>query len=460
MVSDFLPFYARFDGVDDVADVVVSYPGAGGEADADLEEALADAVDIGGRVAVDGLAVHGLPQGAALNVGAVEANAQGLHVVVGLAVGGGRRGLVDDTGGASDGALDHGAVGLVLTLYPQRGVERGCAEPEVGVVLRPGVAVHGDAVDFPEELAVELLDMAVVGDVGVEHGHLAAADARADVAHAVVVAYGLVLVVGVRLAGLGGVPHHPLAVGGVAADQGAAARGGDHLVAVERQHPELSERAQLLPVETRAEALGGVLDHRDAVAPGHLHDAADVVGHAVKGHRDDGLGLAAGLRQAVPDGPLEQLRVHVPARRLGVDEHRRGAAVRHRVGRGAEGERLHDDLVAGDYAARHQGQVDGGGAGRQGNDPAVERGAPLAAIDKFLKVLLESVDVRTQRHDPVLGERLLDELHLIARHMRQAQYYPVSHIFSCVLCCLLVLRYHSSAASHGSFQRTTRHGLP
>lgn len=47
---------------DDVADVVVGDAGAGGEAEADLEEALADAVGVGGAAGEDGLFVHGFPE--------------------------------------------------------------------------------------------------------------------------------------------------------------------------------------------------------------------------------------------------------------------------------------------------------------------------------------------------------------------------------------------------------------
>ena len=54
--------YSGFDFIDDVADVGIGDPGAGGEADAGFEEGLADAVGVGGGVAVDGLLVHGLPQ--------------------------------------------------------------------------------------------------------------------------------------------------------------------------------------------------------------------------------------------------------------------------------------------------------------------------------------------------------------------------------------------------------------
>lgn len=50
------------DVVDNVADMIVGDPWAGGEADAGFEEGLADAIGVGGGVAVDGLLVHGLPQ--------------------------------------------------------------------------------------------------------------------------------------------------------------------------------------------------------------------------------------------------------------------------------------------------------------------------------------------------------------------------------------------------------------
>lgn len=67
--------------------MVVGYPGTGGETDADFEKGLADAVDVGGIVAVDGLLVHRFPQGTRFNVCGVESHTHCLYVVVGLAVG-------------------------------------------------------------------------------------------------------------------------------------------------------------------------------------------------------------------------------------------------------------------------------------------------------------------------------------------------------------------------------------
>ena len=120
--------------------------------------------------------------------------------------------------------------------------------------------MHLDAFDAGEQLLVERLNVAVVGDVLGGNGHLPTAHARADVRHAVVVADGLVLVVGIARA-----PAWRTTLSrawprrrGISR---AAARGRDHLVAVERQHAVAAERAQHLSAETRAEALGGILDH-------------------------------------------------------------------------------------------------------------------------------------------------------------------------------------------------------
>ena len=96
-------------------------------------------------------------------------------------------------------------VGVLLSLYFQRGVEGHGAEPEVGVIARRGVLVQGHSPDTVEQFFVQGLNVLVVRDVVVDHGHLAAADAGADVGHAVVVAYVSVLIVGICLAGLGGI---------------------------------------------------------------------------------------------------------------------------------------------------------------------------------------------------------------------------------------------------------------
>ncbi len=154
--------------------------------------------------------------------------------------------------------------------------------------------------------------MAVVGDVVVGDGHLSAAYACADVAHAVVVAYCFVLVVGVALACLGGVPEDFAGGFGVTANQCASSRSGYHFVAVEAQHAVPAESAERLPVEAAAEAFGGILDDRNFIFVGHGHDFVDFVWHAVQSHGDYRFRLASGAGDAVGDGSVEQLRIHVP----------------------------------------------------------------------------------------------------------------------------------------------------
>ena len=61
-------YYCGFDGINDVADVIVGDVGAGWETDADFEEGFGDAIDVCGSVFVDRLLVHRLPKGASFNV--------------------------------------------------------------------------------------------------------------------------------------------------------------------------------------------------------------------------------------------------------------------------------------------------------------------------------------------------------------------------------------------------------
>ena len=94
----------------------VGDPVAGGETDAGGEEAFAHAVGVFGVALVDRLAVHGLPEGAAFDVGGVEGHAQGFDVVVGLAVCYGGYGSVCHACLAAYGSGDYLLVGVLLTL--------------------------------------------------------------------------------------------------------------------------------------------------------------------------------------------------------------------------------------------------------------------------------------------------------------------------------------------------------
>ena len=150
-----------------------------------------------------------------------------------------------------------------------------------------------------QQLLVQLLHVLVMRQVVLHHRHLPTADTCADVGHPIIIADLLVLIVRIALAVLRSVHHDPAPLIIRRSDERAATGGGDHLVAVERQHAELSEGAAAAPGKFGAHGLGGVLNHGDVVLGGHLHDAVDLGGHAVEVGGDDGFGLAAGAGFAV-----------------------------------------------------------------------------------------------------------------------------------------------------------------
>ena len=53
----------------------------------------------------------------------------------------------------------------------------------------------------------------------------------------------------------------------------------------------------------------------------------------------------------------------------------------------------------------------------------------LVTPDKLFQILLEAIDIRSQRHHPIGVERLLDIPHLPAAHMSQAKVNSFVHIY-------------------------------
>ena len=151
----------------------------------------------------------------------------------------------------------------------------------------------------------------------------------------------------------------------VGRNQRTAARGRDHLVAVERQHAVSSKTTQNLPFPTAAEALGSILNDRDVVTVGDFHDAVDVVRHTIKRDRHNGFRFLACLGDSVFDGRFHQVWIDVPRVLLAVDEDGCRTEIGNRVRRRAEGERLHDDFVARLHTAGNQGEMHSGGSCRQ-----------------------------------------------------------------------------------------------
>ena len=96
--------------------------------------------------------------------------------------------------------------------------------------------------------------MLVMGNMIIGYSHLTTADAGTDVAHTVVEANLLVLVIWITFPILSGVHHYLLPFLLIIRDEGSAATRSNHLVAVEAQHAVLAEGTQHLAVVAGAEA--------------------------------------------------------------------------------------------------------------------------------------------------------------------------------------------------------------
>ena len=170
------------------------------------------------------------------------------------------------------------------------------------------------------------------------------------------------LVVGIGLAGLRSQPHHLLPHLPVWTDKRSSSRRSDHLIAVETQHTIVTEGTQYLPFVARTEALGVILNDGDVVLAGNLHDAVNLIGHAIEGNGDDGFRLTASLGDTVLDGLLKQLGVYVPGVGLRVHKYWRGSQIGDRIAGGTESKALHHHLIAGLHIAGYQCQMYGGSA--------------------------------------------------------------------------------------------------
>ena len=113
---------------------------------------------------------------------------------------------------------------------------------------------------------------------------------------------------------------------------------------------------------------------------------------------------------------LEERGIEVPGRFVAVDEDRSGTHVLHRVGSGDERERRDDDVVSRPDVVQDQRQVERGGPARQGG------GGPH--VGERRELLLEPVDVRAERRDPVGVERVQQESPLLRADVGGRQEEP------------------------------------
>ena len=153
------------------------------------------------------------------------------------------------SGRPADCSLDSRIIGMFFSFYVQGGIEQDRTEPIVAVVTRRRVFMQLNTLNSGQQILVEPANMFVVSDMLVGNGHLPTADSGAYVRHPVIVSDLLVLVIGIGFTGLRGVEHDLLLCLGIRTDQRAAARRGDHLIAIERQNAVFAERPEHTPVE-------------------------------------------------------------------------------------------------------------------------------------------------------------------------------------------------------------------
>ena len=229
-------------------------------------------------------------------------------------------------------------------------------------------------------------------------------------------------VIGQGLARLRGIEHDFLFSLIIGANERTTATGGNHLVAVEAHDAIIAEGAAQLATITGTKGFGRIFDHRNLVAAGNLHDVIDSCGHTVEIYRDDGLGLATRLGDAVFDGILQQIGINIPCIGLTIDKDRDTALISHGVGTGRECHRLTDHLVVTTNAQLDKRQMNS-----RRSRAECDNTFSLAA--QLLKVFFKSINVRSQRNYPVGVKSLLDIFHFLAAHVSQTkQNLIVSHI--------------------------------
>ena len=78
--------------------------------------------------------MHRLPEGAALHLLLQHKGTESLHIGIRLAVGRCRLHLMDHPSSATNSGFDHLLVRILLSLDPNLRLDRGSAEPEVGII--------------------------------------------------------------------------------------------------------------------------------------------------------------------------------------------------------------------------------------------------------------------------------------------------------------------------------------
>lgn len=236
-----------------------------------------------------------------------------------------------------------------------QGVLHGIAPVELHGVLRPGAGIVGlddrcglDAGRI-EQAGIGVRHALAGGDLIVQHSQFRQQDGGLQGVQAAVHADADMVVTAV-LSMTGDLAQHDRQGVVVGEDRAAVPVATQGLAGEKAGTGNRGQVAAFTAFVAAAQALGGVLDDRQAVLGGDGVDGIHVGALAVQGHGDDGAGPGR-------DGGFQPGRVQGVGAGVDVDVDRLGAQQGDGFGRGDIGEARRDDLVPRTDAQRHLGNL-------------------------------------------------------------------------------------------------------
>ena len=96
---------------------------------------------------------------------------------------------------------------MFLAFHMQGRIEQDRIQPIVTVETGRWILVQYDPFHSGKQFLIELAGMLMVGDMFIQHRHLATSDTGTDIRHTIVVADLLMLIIRIRLTGLRSIEH-------------------------------------------------------------------------------------------------------------------------------------------------------------------------------------------------------------------------------------------------------------
>ena len=190
-----------------------------------------------------------------------------------------------------------------------------------------------------------------------KHRHLSSSDTGTDIAHPVVIADMLMLIVRISLTCLSGIIHNLLLGCRIRTDQSPATRSRNHLISIKGQDSITAESSAHLSFVTAPHTFRSILNHRNLIFIGHRHDLIYLSGHTIQIYGYNRFRLFSRLFDTVQDGLFQQYRIHIPGFRLGIYKNRSGSQISYGMRRSTESKGLHQDFITRSYSTGQQRQM-------------------------------------------------------------------------------------------------------